>query len=206
MLLGACSVQKSGSKLNAAGNGQMGKEGQQQAQLAASATTPPLRIDYLTPVNAIKNPQIYIYKGKRRLYVISGNVLVRDYPIGLGFNPVGNKERQGDGRTPEGNFTVCVKNSMSRFIRSLGLNYPNTRDAQQALFAGLITPVQYKEILVASQTKTPPPWNTDLGGQIFIHAGGANRDWTDGCIALYSSDMKELFSIAKVGTPVYIRP
>lgn len=174
--------------------------------MSASSLQPPLRIDYLTPLSAIKNPRIYIYKGKRRMYVISGDVLVRDFPIGLGFNPVGNKVKAGDGRTPEGNFRICVKNSMSHFIESLGLSYPNTRDAQRALFAGQITPVQYKEILVAARTRTPPPWNTDLGGQIFIHAGGASRDWTDGCIALYNSDMKELFKIARVGTPVYIRP
>jgi murein L,D-transpeptidase YafK len=149
---------------------------------------------------------VFIYKEKRRLYIIDSGVLVRDYPVGLGFSPKGDKEREGDGRTPEGEFFICMKNAASKFIKSLGLNYPDKQHAERAFFAGIITPVEFRDILVAFENRGTPPWNTVLGGRIFIHAGGAHRDWTEGCVALYDSDMEELFRIAAVGTPVSIRP
>jgi hypothetical protein len=206
ILLPACSMQKSGtSKLESSRT-------EKDAHPLVSQEEPegqgrlPLKVDYLTPVSAIRKPEIFVYKEKRRLYVIQSNVLVRDYPIGLGFHPTGDKERDGDGRTPEGDFQVCVKNASSRFVRSLGLNYPDKKHAERAFFAGVITPVEFRDILLAFERKDKPPWDTPLGGRIFIHAGGANKDWTDGCIALYDSDMEELYRIASLGTVVVVRP
>jgi len=59
--------------------------------------------------------------------------------------------------------------------------------------------MEFRDILLAFENKATPPWNTALGGQIFIHAGGAHKDWTVGCVALYNSDMDELFQITSVG-------
>lgn len=204
VVISACSMQKSGSKVDSLDartetSGQAGSRHSGRDLL-------PLTVDYLTPLDKITNPEVYVYKEKRRLYVIQSNVLVRDYPIGLGFNPRGDKQTQGDGKTPEGNFIICVKNPVSRFIKSLGINYPDKRRAERALFAGLITPPEFREIVAALERTLLPPANTELGGQIFIHAGGAHKDWTNGCIALYNRDMDELFRVAGVGTPVAIRP
>lgn len=201
----ACSMQKSGNNLNSV---QAQNKTKNDAATSADASQGkiPLKVDYLTPVSSINNAEIHVYKDKRRLYIVNFDTLVRDYPIGLGFSPRGDKEREGDGRTPEGDFFVCVKNSSSRFIKSLGLNYPDKRHAERAFFAGVINPNEFRDILLAFEKKSTPPWGTRLGGKIFIHAGGAHKDWTDGCIALYDSDMEELFRIAAVGTPVYVRP
>jgi murein L,D-transpeptidase YafK len=166
----------------------------------------PLKVNYLTPMSEIASPEIYVYKEKRRLYVVQSDVLVRDYPIGLGFCPKGDKEKRGDGRTPEGDFFICVKNGSSRFEKSLGLSYPTRRHAEKAFFADLINPFEYRDILLAVDGMGKPPWNTPLGGEIFIHGGGAMADWTEGCVALYDSDMRELFTVAGVGTPVSILP
>jgi murein L,D-transpeptidase YafK len=204
-----CSMQNS-KPMNDASN-------QKQSSTEARAMTKPdddwtgfkqhvVRIDYLRPVASIKKPTVYVYKEKRRLYVLDGDVLVREYPIGLGSHSRGDKIKQGDGRTPEGTFFVCVKNGRSRFGKSLGVSYPTLNHAQRALFAGLITPDQYREIKVAFQHRQAPPWDTPLGGEIFFHGGGAQADWTDGCVALYNSDMQELFRLAKLGTPITIRP
>ncbi len=163
-------------------------------------------MDYLRPVKSIKHPDLYVYKEKRRLYVLDGDVLVRDYPIGLGPHPRGDKEKRGDGRTPEGRFFVCVKNSRSRFGKSLGISYPDPEHAKRALFEGLISVNAYRNIVLAKESKKKPPWDTALGGEIFVHGGGAQADWTNGCVALYNSDMDELFKIARIGTPVTIRP
>lgn len=201
----ACSMQKS-SNLNSVQAQKKAKSDGAPSAADAAQDKIPLKVDYLTPVSAIGNPEIHVYKDKRRLYIVNFDTLVRDYPIGLGFSPRGDKEKEGDGRTPEGDFFICVKNSTSRFIKSLGLNYPDKRHAERAFFAGVITPNEFRDILLAFEKKSTPPWGTRLGGKIFIHAGGAHKDWTDGCIALYDSDMEELFRISTVGTPVYVRP
>lgn len=203
--ISACSMQKPVSNVESAkSSGQKSVEARPAQQPAQEGE--PVRIDYLTPVSEIVNPEVYVYKEKRRLYVIQSHTLVRDYPVGLGFHPTGDKEREGDGRTPEGDFLVCQKHSSNRFHKSLGLNYPGRKHAERAFFAGVLSPPEFKDILVAYERKTTPPWNTKLGGQIYIHGAGAQRDWTQGCVALYNSDIDELFEIAAIGTPVHIRP
>ena len=204
--LSNCSMQKSGSKAESTQFDRDAKPQEKVAEGDAAQDKVTLKVDYLTPVRAIQNPEIFVYKEKRRLYVIQSDVLVRDYPVGLGFHPIGDKEKEGDGKTPEGKFFVCVKKPSTRFQKSLGLNYPDKKHAERAFFAGVITPMEFRDILLAFENKATPPWNTALGGQIFIHAGGAHKDWTEGCVALYNSDMDELFQITSVGTPVSIRP
>lgn len=205
LLISACSMQKSG-KVDSSQTNKRGKPPETVATNETSQDKMSIKVDYLTPLSAIRDPDIFVYKEKRRLYIVQSNVLVRDYPIGLGFNPRGDKEKEGDGRTPEGEFKICVKNASSRFVRSLGLNYPDKKHAERAFFAGSLTPVEFRDILLAFEKRATPPWSTSLGGRIFIHAGGAHKDWTDGCIALYNSDMEELFQITSVGTLVSVRP
>jgi len=152
------------------------------------------------------NPRIIISKSKRRLELYCDSTIVRSYRIGLGFQPIGDKVREGDGRTPEGNYYVCVKNPKSRYYLSLGLSYPNIRDAKRGLREGLISHKQYNEIVQAIRNRRIPPWNTALGGEIFIHGHGSKSDWTLGCIALNDSDIHELYEAISIGTPVEIQP
>ena len=152
------------------------------------------------------NPQIVVRKAARRLTLFSGGEAVRVYPVVLGFAPEGDKERQGDGRTPEGTFYVCVKNDKSNFYLSLGLTYPDESDAARGLRDGLINRRQYERIARAARRKARPPWDTALGGEIFIHGGGTSSDWTAGCVALDNAHIKELFDSVPLGTPVRIEP
>jgi len=154
----------------------------------------------------IKNPRIVVYKKARKLELYSDKMLVRSYRIGLGFNPVADKQREGDGATPEGDFYVFVKNNKSAYYLSLGVSYPNVEDAERGLRDGLITRAQYNSIVDAHRRKAAPPQYTKLGGLIYIHGNGASRDWTLGCVALENEDMKELFDAVQVGTPVKINP
>lgn len=158
------------------------------------------------PLSMVSNPKLYVYKSDRRLLLVNNGVLVREYRIGLGFSPNGDKVMRGDGRTPEGQFFVCVKNANSRFYKSLGLNYPDPSHAEKALVYGAITLEEFRNIVEAAEGKRRPPSNTALGGDIFIHGGGASEDWTWGCVALRNSAMDELFSIVSVGTPVVVKP
>jgi murein L,D-transpeptidase YafK len=154
----------------------------------------------------LRGPRIVVLKSKRQLELYSAGSLVRTYRIGLGFNPVDDKKRSGDGATPEGEFYVFVKNNKSAFYLSLGVSYPNVEDAERGLRDGLISRGQHDAIVKAIKRKATPPQYTALGGLIYIHGNGAGSDWTWGCVALENEDMKELFDAVGVGTPVTIKP
>src|SRR5438552_13712922 len=151
-------------------------------------------------------PRIVVKKGQRQLLLFSEDKLVRTYHIGLGLSPVGDKVRQGDRRTPEGDFYIFTKNDKSAFYLSLGVSYPNAAHARRGLRDGLINQVQYNSIMSALNQKKTPPQNTRLGGDIYIHGNGSSSDWTWGCVALEDRDIRELFDAVSVGTPVTIRP
>jgi murein L,D-transpeptidase YafK len=154
----------------------------------------------------LRQPKIVVKKSQRQLLLFSADKLVRTYHIGLGLSPVGDKVRQGDRRTPEGEFYVFTKNERSAFYLSLGLSYPNAAHAERGLRDGLITKAQYESIMRALRAKKTPPQNTRLGGDIYIHGNGAQSDWTWGCAALENAEMLELFKAVTIGTPVTIEP
>jgi hypothetical protein len=206
MFLAGCSMQMSGSKWEASRSQKQQEAAARSAYQDEPVVKNTIRVDYLRQISEVKSPELYVYKERRRLYVVDSNVLIRDYPVGLGRQPRGDKEKSGDGRTPEGRFTVCTKSDGGPSQRVLGLSYPSKKHAERAFFSGLITPGEFKNILTASERRIQPPSDTNLGGKVFIQSGGAHSDWTDGGIALYNSDMEELMQIAKMGTPITIRP
>ena len=156
------------------------------------------------PLPRMKNPHLVVKKKDRRLELYDGEKLIKNYEIALGFAPESNKEKQGDGKTPEGEFYIFTKNDKSKFYLSLGISYPNIEDAERGLKAKLITKAQRDEIVQAIQNKKTPLQNTALGGEIYIHGGGSAGDWTRGCVALKNEEIKELFDALPVGTIVKI--
>lgn len=157
-------------------------------------------------IESIVNPKIIVKKADRILQLWDGNALKASYSIGLGWNPLGVKQEEGDGKTPEGSYYVCTRNNVSRFYLSLGLSYPNKEDASEALEAGLIDQGTYKQIEDAINSGAQPPWNTTLGGEIMIHGHGSQSDWTAGCIAVDNDVMDILWDICSIGTRVIIEP
>lgn len=154
----------------------------------------------------IESPRIVVRKARRELELYSGRSILKVYRAGLGLRPVPPKERQGDRATPEGRYVVCRKNPRSQFTLSLGLSYPNEPDADRGLATGLVTKDQHRRIVEASRAGRCPPWDTPLGGEIFIHGSGSASDWTWGCVALDDDDVRELYPRIPVGTPVVIEP
>ena len=90
--------------------------------------------------------EIVVKKSKRKLYLLSGNEIIRSYKVDLGFAPKGHKNFEGDGKTPEGAYKIDRKNENSKYYLSVGISYPNVKDQQFAKLKG----------------KLP-------GGDIFIH-------------------------------------
>ena len=131
---------------------------------------------------------VVIWKKKRVLALYNRNTLLKAYRIRLGFNPQGQKQKEGDGRTPEGKYFVTHKNPYSKFFLSLGLNYPNQSDKTRA------------------EKKGDNP-----GSDIFIHGLGKKNiflhylfDWTNGCIAVTNKEIEEIYKKVEPGTVVYI--
>ncbi|WP_428682878.1 L,D-transpeptidase family protein [Sphingopyxis sp.] len=119
-----------------------------------------------------------------------GREVVRYTHIRLGDAPVGHKRFEGDEKTPEGDYIISGRNPKSAYHLSLRISYPNAADRAYAKARG----------------RSP-------GGDIFIH-GQPNawigptitRDWTDGCIALHNTEIKQLWDAVPDGTPITIRP
>ena len=158
------------------------------------------------PLPTLKNPLIVVKKKERKLHLYDEAKLVKTYDIGLGFAPVGDKEKQGDGKTPEGEFYIFTKNPKSNYYLSLGVSYPSIDDAARGLREKIISKKEHDAIVKAINEKKTPLQNTKLGGEIYIHGGGAANDWTLGCVALANEDIKELFNGLTVGTNVKIEP
>jgi murein L,D-transpeptidase YafK len=137
--------------------------------------------------------KVLVIKSEKRMYLVKKDVRYREYRISLGANPKGHKQKQGDERTPEGHYLLDYKNPNSSYYKSIHISYPNSEDLEAARNKG---------------------W--DPGGDIMIH-GQPNGygwmgivsqfyDWTDGCIAVSNSEMEEIWTTVKVGTPIEIRP
>lgn len=135
--------------------------------------------------------RIVVYKAERRMELWSGGALARTLTgIQLGDAPVGDKQFQGDEKTPEGLYTIDYGNPRSAYHLSLHIDYPRPEDVAFA----------------RSQGRSP-------GGQIFIHGqpnalptGRLPGDWTDGCIALSNEEIAALWEAVPHGTPIEILP
>lgn len=154
----------------------------------------------------LRQPTVRIEKRARRLVLLEQGKPLAVFPIALGGAPEGDKQREGDRRTPEGAYYVCEKHYSRRFYLFLGLSYPALKDAERGKAQGLINEADYQAIQRAIQSGVCPPWNTPLGGAIGIHGGGIGRDWTLGCIALRDADVELLYVLLPVGTRVDITP
>lgn len=149
---------------------------------------------------------VVIHKAERVLGLYRDGRLAATYPIALGHSPEGHKEREGDGRTPEGLYSICNRNPRSRFHLFLGLSYPNADDADAARRAGRISNAEHRQIVDAIEAGRQPPWDTPLGGEIGVHGAGTASDWTLGCIALENEAVEQLWETLRLGDPVLIQP
>jgi murein L,D-transpeptidase YafK len=149
---------------------------------------------------------VLIRKSERKLTLLQGSAVMLCARIGLGRVPEGKKARASDGKTPEGAYTVCLVKPDGKYGRSLGLSYPNAADARAALLENAIDLKTCRAIEDAEAEGRRPPWGTALGGEIYIHEGGAQADWTQGCVALDSAAMDVLYKHHAEITKVEILP
>lgn len=135
----------------------------------------------------------------------NGQVIgVYETEVGRG-SKAGDKNVEGDQRTPIGEFYVCLRNDKSICYLALGVSYPNIEDANRGYDAGLISVEERDAIIQANEEKRQPPWTTALGGYIEIH-GDKNGRGTAGCIAVDNSVMDILWEKCPMGVPITIGP
>lgn len=153
-----------------------------QPQLAAAQTAGAERVDL-----------VRVDKSERRMELLAKGKVLRSYRIALGANPVGQKQREGDERTPEGRYVLNWRNPKSAAYKSIHISYPDDRDEAAARAMG-VSP----------------------GGMVMIH-GQINGfgwmsplvqwfDWTNGCIAVNNAEMEEIWAMVENGTPIEIDP
>lgn len=136
---------------------------------------------------------IVVEKGKRTLTLFSAGLAVRTYKVALGLQPLGDKVKKGDNRTPEGTYFIDFKNPQSKYYKALHISYPDAAHQERARELGV-----------------------PAGGDVMIHGlpdrfksygeSQADNDWTEGCIALSDQQMDEIWRDVPVGTPILIKP
>lgn len=134
---------------------------------------------------------------------------LKSYHIAIGRGGLGDKERQGDKKTPEGEFYITEKlvlhNNHYLGSRWMRISYPNIEDAERGYKEGLISLSERDLIIHAINHRLPPPQHTALGGGIGIHGGTGNYAdthgdfWTDGCIGLTDPDVGEIYDFIYLG-------
>jgi murein L,D-transpeptidase YafK len=136
---------------------------------------------------------IMVQKNDKVISLWKNGHIIKTYPIlSFGANPIGHKVREGDEKTPEGQYIIDTKHPSQKFQKFLRISYPNEQDKENAKRLGV-----------------------PVGGHVGIHGdkGGVegffqrfDKRWTDGCIAVRNSDIEEIYEMVKIGTPIMIKP
>jgi murein L,D-transpeptidase YafK len=146
------------------------------------------------PLNALPHADhIIVHKKERTMELMHAGQVIRTYKIALGRNPVGPKQREGDFRTPEGEYVIDSRNAKSQCHRSLHISYPNTADRERARKLG-VSPGRDISI------------HGILNGYGYLGAAHRRYDWTYGCIAVTDQEIEEIWKLVNNGTPIEILP
>jgi murein L,D-transpeptidase YafK len=136
---------------------------------------------------------VLVLKGARRLLLLRGPRVLRDYEVALGKNPTGPKRHHLDGRTPEGRYSIDARVEDSSFHRALHISYPNEEDRAFARRSGV-----------------PPGEGVMIhglpNGERWVAESHREYDWTNGCIGVTDDEMNEIWELVDDGTPIEIRP
>ena len=141
---------------------------------------------------------IIIDKSDYELKVYDEDGWYATYPIVFGSKDLGDKMKEGDRKTPDGKFKIILKKIHPKWGPELLLDYPNDVSLQK-----------FNE----RKKKGLLPKSAKIGNGIAIHATRPGEEWTvdnfynwtDGCISVKYTEMKDLFSYIPIETPVTIQ-
>ena len=147
----------------------------------------------------ISNPYyIIVDKSEYELYVYDDEGWYATYPIVFGSKDLSDKMKEGDKKTPDGTFKIIIKKIHPKWGPELLLDYPNQTSVEK-----------FKE----RKAKGILPRGAKIGNGIAIHATRPQEEWTvdnfynwtDGCVSVKYTEMKDLYSYIPLGTVVTIR-
>jgi murein L,D-transpeptidase YafK len=131
------------------------------------------------PIPRVKADSILILKKDHVMELLAGGKVLRTYKVALGRGGLAPKQREGDGRVPEGRYIIDSRNAASAYHKALHISYPNAEDRHRAAKKG-VSP----------------------GGAVMIQGlpngkgwiGATHRlyDWTLGCVAVTDDEIDEI--------------
>jgi len=137
--------------------------------------------------------KVIVEKAARKLHLLKNGLPFRTFQVALGLEPVGDKEMEGDQKTPEGLYFLDGRNPDSDYFLSIHISYPNSTDRAAAREKG-VDPGG--AIMIHGQPNSPT----------FSEAYYAREDWTNGCIAVSNSDMIDIWLMTPDYVPIEILP
>ena len=165
-------------------------------------------------IDKIEDVRLIVDRRNYRIELYFGNTLIKTYKAVFGKNYNTIKTSDDDLVTPIGDYKICAIDTTSKYHKFLKLNYPNDKDAGEALKQGYINQHEFELIMKAFDKNTCAPKDTRLGSDIGIHGIGEydfifrnlpfSFNWTNGSIAVSNRSIDELYSVVKIGTPVRI--
>ncbi|MCJ7555331.1 MAG: L,D-transpeptidase family protein [Gammaproteobacteria bacterium] len=140
---------------------------------------------------AARADRVVVRKSQRKVELYRGETILRSYDCSLGLSPTGHKQREGDFRTPEGNYYLDTRNFDSDFFLSIRISYPNDQDFAWARQNG-VNPGNYIMIHgLPNQMDRPQSYYR-------------THDWTNGCVAVSNADIVEIWMLTDFLTPIDI--
>ena len=160
---------------------------------------------------------VLVDQSRYRMRLYERGRVAGEYDISLGQGG-GEKQIEGDNRTPKGMYFVVDK-KRGDFPGPYGayfgghwikINYPNRFDAARGRAAKLITSEQESKITAAWERRALTVETTRLGGGIGFH--GWAREWEDdgprhlswGCVVLHLKDISNFYERLPEGAMVVI--
>ncbi|NJK86235.1 MAG: L,D-transpeptidase [Bacteroidales bacterium] len=161
--------------------------------------------NYKTDLNEIMESHSYekqkikviINKSAYKLTLMIDSMIIKEYPVVFGGNPIDDKRMEGDNCTPEGNFKMISKYAHEKWSKFIWINYPTEQS-----WIKHNTAKKNGEI----------PECAKIGGQIGIHGVPKGTDimidfkinWTLGCISMKNKDIHEIFPYINQTTGIII--
>jgi len=174
-----------------------GRDKKKPGPKKATAAKP---VKKIVSTDSVENPYyIIVDKSDYELKVYDEDGWYATYPVVFGGKDLGDKMKEGDKKTPNGSFRVVLKKIHPKWGPELLLDYPNE--------------VSYQKFNERKKRGLIPK-NARIGDGIAIHATRPEEEWTidsyynwtDGCVSVKYTEMKDLFSYIPIGTPVTIQP
>lgn len=143
--------------------------------------------DQLAGLANARIDRLRVSKSAGVLEAFAGPTRVAALRAAMGRGGSGPKRMEGDGRTPEGSYTIDSRHRSRQFHRFLHVSYPNAQDR-----------ARYRE----GRRDGSIPRGVGIGGDIGVHGTpswaslipfNTEVGWTEGCIAVSSPEAEQLY-------------